>query len=235
MNRSILITTDLRNMLRDKSLWILFLLPVLLSVLLRLLPPVYEVYVPEAAEYRSLILAFFCILCSTMAGFLMAFLMLDEKDQQLFQVFCIMPFNLSRLMIWRTLLMIALGFIYPFFLIRTCGLVEVRMLQSVFLALACSLSAPVNTLFIISLASNKIEGVTYFKLVNIIAMLPVIGLFITSPLRYIFGIIPYFWIYLAFENLADSMLSLALSCAGLIIQGIYLLAVFRFFIKRHEA
>lgn len=235
MIKTTLLYTDLKNMLRDKSLWIIFFLPLLLIILLRFGMSQIENYFPIIFQYRPLILAFFSLLSSIMSGFLMAFLMLDEKDQQLLQVFGITPFNLSRLMIYRIALMIILGFIFSFSLILLSGMIKLNLPQTILISLACAISAPINTLLIVGLASNKIEGVSYFKLVNVITMLPLIGLFITGPIKYVFGIIPYFWIYLAIDKYNTVSSSICLLIPGLLLQVFYLLVVYRFFLRKLQA
>lgn len=234
MKGIVLIIMDLKNILRDPSLWIIMVLPPLLAVLLRTVPPLYEPYIPEAAIYRPVILAFFTLLSSIMAGFLMAFVMLDEKDQELFPVYDVTPLRFRGLLKNRITTMTILGFLFAWIVSGFSGLIEISPGQLFLLSSACSLAAPLNTLFIVAFAGNKIEGVTYYKIINILTLLPVLGLFIPGKMSYIFGIIPYYWIYRACMSNQGSVPFLLYLGIGLLMQGLYLIGVYRLFLWKHR-
>ena len=231
--RTEILVTDLKNVFRDKSLWLIFALPLFVTLILRFLPPIYESYFPEALNYRPLILGFFCLLASTLAGFLLAFVMLDEKDQQLFEVFSITPLNLKGLLKYRIGLMTVLGAVFAFLIAEFSGLVDLHFFQALGIALSCSLAAPINTLFIVGLANNKIEGVTYYKLANFILIIPLIGMFLSGPLKYVFGVIPFFWIYLGVDTLSSPVYSMCSFGAAFLGQLVLVMLAIRYFNKRN--
>jgi hypothetical protein len=212
----------------------IFLVPLIIALLLRFLPPVYESYYPVMVGYRGLILGVFTVLVSLLAGFLLAFVMLDEKDQSLFPVFRVTPFSFELLTIYRIGLMAALSFIFSLILIHIAGIVTMKPYQEILLSATCCLAGPTYSLLILSLARNKIEGVTYYKLLNTLMALPILGLFIENPARYLFGIIPYFWIYSAFQTLDNSIESIIYIAIGFFQQALYLYGAYRFFLVKNR-
>lgn len=234
MKTIVLLNSDLKNILRDRSIVFVMIAPVIILIILRVAPPIYESYFPVMVEYRPLILGFFSVLTSLLAGFMFSFMMLDEKDQCLFPVFRVTPFSFEQLILYRIVIITCLGSIFSLLLILASGLVQMKLYQAILISLPASLGGPVYSLLILSLAQNKIEGATYYKLLNMLLVLPVIGMFIESPLRYLFGIIPIFWIFEAFETLSTPVLCFINIIIGLLIQMLFLLGAYRLFLKKNS-
>ena len=229
-----LVKTDIKNIFRDPSLIVIFIVPVLLIVLLRIVPPLIESYFPEAIEYRPLILGTFSLLISALAGFLLAFVMLDEKDQQLFSVFKVMPFSFGKLIALRVLTMLVSGFCFCLILIAGSGLMDLGVLQMITLALLCSLSGPANTLLIVSIANNKIEGSTYFKGLNMFIMAPLAAMFIAGPIKYLVGVLPFFWVFISFTEYQNPVSFYLHAGIGLVINALYLFLSYWLFLTRNK-
>ena len=234
MKALVLVKTDFKNIFRDRSLLVIFFVPLIIAMILRFLPPIYESYFPVMIEYRALILGVFAVLVSLLAGFLLTFVMLDEKDQSLFPVFRITPFSFEQLTRYRVAVMGVSSFVFTLVLIEASGTVNMRFYQEILLSAICSLAGPTYALLILGLAHNKIEGVTYYKLLNTLMALPIIGLFMDSAWRYLFGILPYFWIYLAFDTLDNTAISLLYMALALVLELIYLAGAYKFFLARNK-
>lgn len=227
-----ILRTDVKNIFRDPSLIAIFIVPVILIIILRILPPIYEPYFTVMIDYRPLILGTFSLLISALSGFLLAFVMLDEKDQHLFDVFKVTPFTFKRLMLMRIGFMLATGFILCLILIYGSGLLDLSPIQAVLLSLLSALSGPANTLLIISIANNKIEGATYFKGLNMFVMAPLAAIFIVSPLRYLFGILPFFWVFASFMEYQDTGSFIVHLSMGLVSNILYLVLTYLLFLRR---
>lgn len=193
-----IIKADIKNIFRDRSLAFIVFLPLLFLALLRFAPPVYEPYAVILKEYRSYILAFFCVLTSGLYGFILSFIMLDEKDQGIIPLLKVLPVPAGKLMYMRSALIFGLGFLSNCMLVFFSGIVEYSLIKGVLLSILSSFAGPISAFIITSLANNKIEGVTYFKLFNLVLMAPMAGLFIQSKLAILVGIIPFYWMYAGF-------------------------------------
>ncbi|MBN1116722.1 MAG: hypothetical protein JXA77_05940 [Bacteroidales bacterium] len=200
MRTLVIVKSDIKNIFRDKSLAFVIFVPFIFLALLRIAPPVYEQYAPVMELYRAHILSVFCLISTALMGFVLSFILLEEKDQSLFPVFQVLPLPIGRLLLLRTLVIMIYGFLASLLLIFGTGLVDFGISKSILLALSCSLTGPSSTFIITSFARNKIEGVTFFKLLNTVLMLPVTGVFIKSKLGLLFGIFPHYWIFSSFVN-----------------------------------
>ncbi len=233
MRTLVLIKSDLKNILRDRSMVFILIAPILILLIIRTVPPIYETYFPFMVEYRPLILGFFIMLIPMLAGFMFSFMMLDEKDQCLFPVFRVTPFSFNQLILYRIGIITLLGFLLSLIFLLASGLLEIRIYQVILLTLLSSLSGPIFMLVILSLARNKIEGVTYYKMLNMLFILPVAGIFIESPLRYAFGIIPFFWVYEAFETLTNPNKFLINMSIGYLLHLVVLAGSYRLFLLKN--
>ena len=229
-----IVKTDFKNIFRDPSLIMIFVVPALLVPMLRYIPPLIESYFPVVYEYRPLILGTFCLTVSALASFLLTFVMLDEKDQELFQVFRVLPFTFPKLTLLRIMTMLVTGFVFCLVLIVGSGLVTLSIQQILILSLLSSLSGPGNALLIVSIANNKIEGATYFKLLNMFIMAPLAGMFIAGPMKYLLGIIPFFWVFISFMNYDSLALFYLYSGIGFVSHMMYLGITFRLFLRKNN-
>ena len=70
------------------------------------------------------------------------------------------------------------------------------------------------------------------KVLNVLLMLPLIGFFVDHPTSYILGIIPYYWIYKAFESMQDQGQFLMFISAGFAIASLLNFLFYRFALRR---
>ena len=231
MRTLIILSSDLKNIFRDRSLSVILFVPFIFLAILRILPPLYESYLPVMTAYRTHILSAFCIISSGLMGFIMSFIFLEEKDQQLIPVFQVMPMPASYFLFCRTLTILLFGFIGNFFLIEFSNMIAVNTGKALLLSLAASFTGPSSTFLITALAKNKIEGVTYFKLFNSLLLMPIAGFFIASKFSLLFGIIPYYWIYSSIIGNSYIPQSVSLFLA-LFLNFIFMIAAFLFFLRK---
>jgi hypothetical protein len=166
--------------------------------MLKYLPPIYEPYVPVLKSFRLHILATFCILSSVLPGFVMSFIILEEKDEHLIPQFRILPLSIQLFTLIRVMLIIIFGFVSSLIILLTTGLVSISILKIIVLSIITSTTGPAITFLIAGFARNKIEGVTLFKLFSFITILPLAAFFIKIKLSLLFGLLPYYWIYSCF-------------------------------------
>lgn len=233
MNKiSALIKTDLINIFRDKTLSILFFVPVLLFILIRFgLPELVGIF-PVLSAYSWLILAGFCAITAIFPAFMIAFIMLDERDEKVLAVIRVMPISAHLFVFYRMAFIVGFSFIFSFFLIIATGIVSVSVLSALLLSLLYALTSPVAALGVVCFARNKIEGVTLFKGINFIFMLPVISFFIDSSYRYFFGIIPNFWTYQLFFDISNGQTGTMPFLTGFAVHLLYLSVLYRLFRRR---
>lgn len=215
--------TDFTLIMRDKSLLLLLFVPFLILLILRTLIPYLSGLVPVLQDYYLLITALTAIVSSIFPGFILAFIILDEKEQYLTDVFRILPWSLNRILMVRIVLSSLTGFTYSLLILTFSGLYDFSHIQVIYTSLLNSFAPPFMALLVLIFSQNKIEGVVYAKVFNFILMIPLVTFFINEPWRFIMGIIPNFW---SFEILFTDNNYHLLFAAGATVN---IIAVFIFF------
>lgn len=215
---------DFRHIVRDRTVSVLLLVPLILVGALRFVVPVIEREAPIVAGYRPLVVALFCMIAGMFPAFMMSLLMLDEKDQDLFAVFRVLPISPRRFLLDRLALVAALGFGYSLLLVEGSQLVFYSLPALLCLSFLCALMPAAATLIIVSLAGNKIEGLTVIKGLFPLILFPAAGLVVEASWTIVFAVLPAYWIYLAFD--ASDTRTMALACTCAIALHVAVIAVF---------
>jgi fluoroquinolone transport system permease protein len=222
---------DLRHIVRDRTVSVLLFVPLILILSLRFAVPVIERQLPIVSGYRPLVLALFCMIAIMFPAFMMSLLMLDEKDQDLFAVFRVLPISPLRFLLDRLVLVAALGFLDALALVAGSGLVAYALPVLLCLAALCALMPAAATLLIVSVAGNKIEGLTVIKGLFPLILLPAAGLVVKSSWTILFAVFPAYWIYVAFAAPDGRTLALACTCA-VALHGVLIAVFYRRFRRR---
>jgi len=200
MGRLILLSiTDFKLIFRDPSLRIFLAMPLIIfAVVLLGVPKLVEAFA-GVEEYIPLILMGATMQTSTMFGFVYSFVLIDEKDIGVAKAYGVLPvsktgFVASRMVIpfvLSTLMTLALLIVQPFY--------SFALVAMILLSVLCGLVAPLLTILVTILSKNKMEGMTWFKLINLLVTIPLAAFFIPEY-ALLFGIIPTHW---AFQMLGE--------------------------------
>ncbi len=210
-NYMAVVRSDIRNTFRDPVLSvILLLIPLIIVLVLRFAFPLLLEYLPLAINYRKEIVSFFALICAIMPGFVMAFILLDEKDINLFPAMKVTPVSLSGFLMVRLVLVIAIGFALSMLILAFNGICLAEWAKMAQYSVLAALNSPILVLLIAHFAKNKIEGVTLLKATNILLLAPLLVFFFQADWEYLLAIFPAFWAYKFF----DTSNSLAIFCIG---------------------
>ncbi|NOR01154.1 ABC transporter permease [Mycolicibacterium fortuitum] len=197
---------DIRGTYRDPLLVMVVLAPVIWTSLVAVLTPrVAEMlerrYGFDLAPYYSLVLTAFLLLTSIIiAGGLGAFLMLDEVDAGTLTALRVTPVPMSTFFAYRAGTVMAVTTIYVITTLSFSGLLQPGVTGALVpIGLVSGLSAVVTLLLIVTVASNKIQGIAMLRALGmLIAGLPCLPWFIDSPWGLAFGVLPPYWAAKAF-------------------------------------
>ncbi|MGH1337428.1 MAG: hypothetical protein ACRBFS_14995 [Aureispira sp.] len=235
MSPSILKTasSDFKLIFRDTSLRIFFFMPLLIVLMVGWLCPYLAKTYPVTADYMIYVVIMSCTQAATMYGFIYSIVFLDERDTEVAKVYSILPISKNKLLVSRLLLPYLLSTLstfivlltQPFFTGYSWGMWLIYSLLFAFLA-------PIMALAVASLAGNKMEGMTWFKGLNLIVSLPLAAFFLPDY-AYCFAVLPTFWPYWSFYHfltLDNYALFLVLA---FIIEIALVMGVAQWFKKRH--
>ena len=227
-----IVKNDLKLIFRDKSLSVMFIVPVLIVLLFRFGVPELTLLVPVLPGYYWLIISSLICVAAALPAFLTGFLILDERDENVDTVLKILPLPTNFILKWRLLLTVLLGFLFSSFIISFNGLVRFSFIQVILASAEFALIPPILALTIVMLAKNKIEAAAVYKALSIFLVLPAAAFFVRDEWRYLFGIVPFFWSYNSVRFLSNDSYFL-FNVLGSVFCHLVLLGVFyRIFQRR---
>ncbi len=190
-----IIRNDLKLIFRDKSLMIMFVIPVAIILICRFGISQLAEIVPELPGYYWLIVASLTLVNAATPSYLFGFLMLDERDENVHIMLRVLPVPENFILKSRIGIMIVLGYLFSFLILAFNGLIHFPVLQIIIVSILFALIPPVLTFAITAFAKNKIEAATLYKGMNVLLFIPVIAFFVNGWLKCVFEIIPFFWIF----------------------------------------
>lgn len=187
--------------MRDRLyVYIFVLYPMLIVVISRFVVPWISEKVFPLESFYPLLFMMMANLIPLVFGFITAFLIIDERDENLLTVLRVMPISRSSYLIYRMLLMTLFAFIYVALFPILTGLVEIPFLLYLPVAVLFALFVPVIALIINVLASNKVQGFAVMKTLGGVFLLPLFAFFIAGNLKYVFGLLPNFWTFMSLDK-----------------------------------
>lgn len=227
------IKNDLKIIFRDETLYIMFFLPVIFILVCRLLVPLIPKYIyPELTEYYWLIVAGLTSVTASTPSFLIGFILLDERDENVHILHKVLPLPSNFILKCRTIFMILASFIFSLLILQFNGLIKMNFIYMIMISILFSLIPPLLTFSIVSIAKNKIVAATLYKGLSMFLVLPIAAFFIKSTWRFSFGIIPFFWTFNAFELTGKFWLSLGNLLIGIIAHFIFILVFYNLYKRK---
>ncbi|HEY9266303.1 MAG TPA: ABC transporter permease [Mycobacterium sp.] len=202
---------DIRGTYRDPLLVMLVLAPVIWTVgTVVLVPPLTETlarrYDFDLVPYYPLVITALLLLTSIIiVGGLAAFLVLDEIDAGTLSALRVTPVSLTTFFAYRAATVVVITTLYVVATMSFSGILQPGLVPALIpIGMVAGLSAVVTLLLIVSVASNKIQGIAMVRLLGIIiAGLPCLPWFVDSAWNLAFGVLPPYWAAKAFWVASD--------------------------------
>jgi fluoroquinolone transport system permease protein len=189
---------DLKNIRRDSLLLWLPLAPLLLALLIRLgLPRLAALLQAELGfdlgPYQPLVMSFFMLMAPMMAGMIIGFLLLDERDDHVLMALRVTPLPPGLYLVYRLSGPLAMGVAASLVGYPIAGLLPLPLGSLLAVAGLASCSGVLTALFLAVFAQNKVAGLALVKFLNGLAVLPIGAYFIEPPWQWLAGVMPMYW------------------------------------------
>jgi hypothetical protein len=202
---------DFKNIIRDKFLvYAAIAMPLMVIIISRIIlhwiAPTLKDTIPLAGNY-SMIFMLFVTMIPLVYGFIVAFLILDERDEHLLTVLRVMPISRNSYLIYRMLFLSIFSFIVMLIFPPLSGLLEntqFSYIQYIPIALLFTLLTPFSALMVSSFATNKVQAFAIFKISGTVFLIPLFIFLITDNLKYIFAPIPNFWAFITLKEVIST-------------------------------
>ena len=191
----------LTYMRRDKMLFAVCFVPVLAGVLIRFAIPVLEAALTDwfsvseiIAPYYALIDLLFAMLSPAMFCFVSAMVSLEEADEHMTVYFFVTPLGKNGYLAARLYAPSAVAFLVSAALLPVFKLTSLSVADLFLLTAGGTLQGIILSLLIVTVSSNKLEGMAVAKLSTLMLLGAAVPFFIRDNAQYCLALLPSFWI-----------------------------------------
>lgn len=191
----------LAYMRRDMMLFAACLAPILVGLLFRFAIPLLEAALTDwlhlsavIAPYYALIDIFFAMLSPVMFCFVSAMVSLEEADEKTAAYLFVTPLGKNGYLAARFCIPAVAAFLVTVALLPVFKLTALSPVDIALLAVGGTLQGIVISLLILTLSSNKLEGMAVTKLSALMIFGAAIPFFIKHNVQYVISPLPSFWI-----------------------------------------
>lgn len=188
-----IIKAELKNMTRDRMYAFFAVYPIIFGTMGYFLVNWFEDKYPGGlgAPITAMMLI---IVTGYVFGALIAFTLLDDKDDKVLMSLKITPINVKRYIYVKMFAGMIFGFVATLvLLLATNFLGDASLLTNLGVAILGAIQVPSVVLIVNSFSDNKVEGFVVMKLSGMVLFFPVIGFFITGFVQYLLGVAPGYW------------------------------------------
>lgn len=188
------IKSEFKKWKRDPLMGFMIFYPVIFGVIGRYLLP----FIAENSDfhiklYADLIVVILTLMTPQIYGGLIAFSILEDRDDHIFTSIRVTPLSIHQFLSFRLIIVTILSFLACVYVMWFSAIGDFSMKNIVSISILSSLAAPMIGLLINVLSNNKIEGFAVMKGTGIILIFPIIALFFIDKKEFLFSFAPGFW------------------------------------------
>ena len=190
---------DAKNIRRDELLRWIILAPVAMALLIRWLFPILLVRIGAIMQfdlmpyYEPMTAFMIMLLTPYLAGLVIGFLLLDQRDDGTLTALQVTPLSLNGYLVYRLTMPMLLSIVMTLVAAPISGVIHIGFGRLLLTAVCAAPFAPIFALGLASLAQNKVQGFALTKIAGVILMPPLIAYFINTPWQILLGIFPTYW------------------------------------------
>ena len=174
--------------------------PMLMGIAFRFLLPGIEEILCRHFEFPQILFPYYrmfdlllVIMTPIMFCFAGVLVILEELDCGVAKYYFVTPLGKSGYLFSRIGVPAIIAFVYDVILLMLFTISEVDMIMNCILSICGVLLAIITSLITLSFARNKMEGMALIKLCGLLIIGVPVAYFLSNPIRYLFGILPSFW------------------------------------------
>jgi len=214
---------DARKLLKEPFFWFIMVAPVLLGWGCRYLLPYLDARFPglELSAYYPVIVALLILTPPVYYGFVLALLVLEEKDQGSLLAVAVTPISLGSFLFARIAMFTLMSVPLIFVVHEIIGVVTISRPELFFVAVSASLSAPLVVMLLAAYCKNQLEGFVMGKGMGFLVLFPLAMFFVTDYWHVLCGILPTYWPIIAYFTAASTDGSEAFFYAAVVVGALF--------------
>ncbi|HBL85058.1 MAG: hypothetical protein A2Y17_02445 [Clostridiales bacterium GWF2_38_85] len=186
---------------KDSMLAIMLFVPILAGFFFKFAIPQLEIFLTDyfkiseiLSPYYLLFDAFLTALPPLMFSFAGAMVMLGESDIGLSEYLSVTPLCKSGYMVSRIVIPTIISIVYGVIIALIFSLSGLFIFESLILSSANGFISVIISMIIVSISTNKVEGMALSKLSSIILLGLPLPFFVTGKVQYLASFLPSFWL-----------------------------------------
>lgn len=184
---------DLANLRRDPMLVAAMAAPLLVGALVRFGVPRATDLI-ELTEHLPLILGFSMLLAPTLAGFVMGFLLLEEREDRILDAIAVTPLGTGGFFAYRLWWPVLTGGLGAALVALLSGITTVEVGRLVAAVVLAAATGGLITLVLAVLAGDRVQGLALGKLTGVTLMAAVGFQLLPQPWRWLLAPVPQVWV-----------------------------------------
>lgn len=188
------IKSELKKWSRDSMMGFMLIYPFIFGIIGRFFLP----WIGDRTDinldlYADLILVILTLITPITFGSILAFSILEDRDDNIFTSIRISPLSLNQFLSFRFITVLILTYFTVVFIMWFSNIGDFPIKYIFAIALLAALEAPMYGFLINAFSSNKIEGFAVMKGMGIFILFPIIALFFLDKKELFFSFAPGFW------------------------------------------
>ncbi|MCD4712004.1 MAG: hypothetical protein K8R73_01860 [Clostridiales bacterium] len=193
-----IMVSDLKMIMRDPIMALLFFVPLMIGIIFKLmihfLLPLALEYVEFSLPLEPYLLSMTLLMTPYMLGVVMGFMMLDDKDGNIIDLVLVTPYGRRGYLLNRIIFISIFTFLYSMVNDVILNLVDLNIFSLLYISILLSVFAASIGLLFFRIASDKIIGLTYAKILNFVIIFVFADFIKAEWFLYVAGLFPTFWI-----------------------------------------
>lgn len=192
------LTFDIKRLYREPILILFMCVPFIAFIAIKLLivfglPIILNMTGFDLDPYFGYVESFCILLSPGMLGTVAAFLMIDERDERIYDLMSITPIGYTGYISNRLLMPFILSAVYTFLAHFILNIYSVSFLKLFIAACFSGIQSIVLGLLLFSLADDKVKGLTYTKGFNGLMATSIADLLGVKWVSLFSSLVPYYW------------------------------------------
>ena len=192
--------SDFKLIFRDKTLQFFLLMPLLVFAVLNLFLPYLVAQFPVVEDYVSFVVIVATIEVTQMFGFIYAMVLIDEKETQVSKVYGVLPVSKIAYVLSRFILPVLITILITWLILLVQPFYDLSPALTLVFSVLSGLIVPVYSISVAILSKNRMEGMVWIKVFNLIVIIPIAAFFLPKAWTWLMAIFPTYW---AFQSLDD--------------------------------
>lgn len=198
MNFLRVMVSDLKMIMRDPIMALLFFVPLMIGIIFKVLIyfvlPIVLEYVEFTLPLEPYLLSMTLLMTPYMLGVVMGFMMLDDKDGNIIDLVLVTPYGRLGYLLNRILFISLFTFLYSWINYVILNLVDLNLFSLLYISVLLSVFAASIGLLFFRIAGDKIIGLTYAKILNFVIIFVFADFIKAEWFVYVASLFPTFWI-----------------------------------------